>query len=72
MANPAPTTTTSPTILQRIEQCIDVATHKHPQDRALCAETFIAALSGVLQRDDMTLSNRVFALLSLQKKEGSQ
>ena len=68
MATPITATITLPTILQRIEQCIEVARHKHPQDRALCAETFIAALSGVLQRDDMVLSNRVFALLTDQKK----
>lgn len=60
------------TLLGRIEQCIDVATHKHPQDRAMCAETFIAALSGVLQRDDMALSNRVFALLAMPKNEAGQ
>ena len=60
------------TLLGRIEQCIDVATHKHPLDRAMCAETFIAALSGVLQRDDMALSNRVFAILSMPKKEAAQ
>lgn len=72
MATPLTATITHPTILQRIEQCIEVATHKHPQDRALCAETFIAALSGVLQRDDMTLSNRVFSMLSLPKKEVRQ
>lgn len=60
------------TVLQRIEQCIDVAPHKHPLDRAMCAETFIAALSGVLQRDDMALSNRVFALLTIPKKEAVQ
>lgn len=66
MENPL---TTPPTVFQRIEQCIDVATSKHPQDRAKCAETFIAALSGVLQRDDMALSNRVFALLSTPKNE---
>lgn len=59
----------APTILDRIEQCVDVAKHKHPQDRAQCAETFIAALSGVLQRDDMALSNCVFALLTIPKKE---
>lgn len=62
----------TPTILDRIEQCVDVAKHKHPQDRAQCAETFIAALSGVLQRDDMALSNRVFAILSTPKKEAAQ
>ena len=72
MATPVTATITLPTILQRIEQCVEVATHKHPQDRALCSETFIAALSGVLQRDDMALSNRVFALLSMQKKEARQ
>lgn len=60
---------TPTTFLSRIKQCIDVATHKHPFDRAMCAETFIAALSGVLQRDDMALSNRVFALLTIPKKE---
>ena len=65
-------TTTPPTVLSRIEQCVDVASHKHPLDRAMCAETFIAALSGVLQRDDMALSNRVFALLTIPKKEASQ
>lgn len=62
-------TTTPPTVLSRIEQCLDVATHKHPLDRAMCAETFIAALSGVLQRDDIALSNRVFALLTIPKRE---
>lgn len=69
MAIAAPASTTPPTIQQRIEQCIDVAKNKHPLDRAMCAETFIAALSGVLQRDDMALSNRVFALLTIPKKE---
>ena len=62
----------APTILQRIDQCIEVATHKHPADREGCAETFIAALSGVLQRDDMALSNRVFAILRTPKKEAAQ
>lgn len=62
----------APTILERIEQCVDVAKHKHPQDRTRRAETFIAALSGVLQRDDMALSNRVFAILSTPKKEAAQ
>lgn len=57
------------TVLESIQQCIDVATGRHPQDRVLCTETFIAALSGALQRDDMTLANRVFALLLTPKKE---
>ena len=61
----------APTILQRIDQCIDVATRKHPDDREGCAETFIAALSGVLQRDDMAPSNRVFAILRTPKKEAA-
>ena len=60
------------TVLESIQQCIDVATSRHPQDRVLCTETFIAALSGVLQRDDMALSNRVFSLLTIPKKEASQ
>lgn len=63
---------TPPTVLNRIEQCVAVATHKHPSDRSQRIETFIAALSGVLQRDDMALSNRVFALLTAPKKEASQ
>ena len=65
-------TSTHPTVLQRIEQCVDVAEHKPPNDRVQRIETFIAALSGVLQRDDMALSNRVFALLTAPKKEASQ
>lgn len=69
MANSATATGTPPTVFQRIEQCIDVALHKHPDDRRQCAETFIAALSGVLQRDDMALSNRVFAILRTPVKE---
>lgn len=57
------------TVLESIQQCIDVATSRHPQDRVLCTETFIAALSGALQRDDMALANRVFALLLTPKKK---
>lgn len=60
------------TVLESIQQCIDVATSRHPQDRVLCTETFIAALSGALQRDNMTLANRVFSLLLTPKKEASQ
>jgi len=60
------------TVLQSIQQCIDVATSRHPQDRVLCTETFIAALSGALQRDDMALANRVFSLLLTPKKEARQ
>lgn len=60
------------TVFESIQQCIDVATKRHPQDRVLCTETFIAALSGALQRDDMELANRVFSLLLTPKKEVSQ
>ena len=72
MATTALATSTPPTVLQRIEQCVDVAKSKHPDNRAQRIETFIAALSGVLQRDDMALSNHVFALLVAPKKEAAQ
>ena len=60
------------TVLESIQQCIDVATSRHPRDRVLCTETFIAALSGALQRDDLALANRVFSLLLTPKKEARQ
>lgn len=60
------------TVLDSIQQCIDVATSRHPQDRVLCTETFIAALSGALQRHDMALANRVFSILLTPKKEARQ
>lgn len=75
----------APTLIQGIELCLDIAERKRPEDfqlhgddtdrqRALRIETFIAALSGVLQREDMNmaLSNRVFALLATPKKEAVQ
>lgn len=75
----------APTLLQGIALCADIAERKRPEDfklhngetdliRALRIETFVAALSGVLQREDMdmALSNRVFALLATPKKRVPQ
>lgn len=81
MATPAPATSTPQTLLQRIELCIELAenrTYAGCDDlspewiRDTKISTFIASLSGVLQRDDMAIANRIFALLALPKKEASQ